>query len=321
MRGRLCRAAGGRLRWSWDLLRGLLRLGLWSLTWLREPDCYGGDSAGYGRRRPDPRPAHDGRRALSDDAGSGLVGRGRAAAARGEWQDAFDLLMEADAVGVLSAADLAALGEVSYAAGHLDVSIESWERAHAASLKGGDQVAAAGAAVRVAMHLLFDTALMAPVRGWLTRAEGLLEGREEAPAHAWFAVVRSYERMLIGDLAGAHRWALRAIEVGAARAPAAAAIGGVAEARLLIFDGDVQRGLALLGEAGAAALSGGACIPPRPGWSTAAGVRPAGPGPVRPCRAMDRGDGAVVPGQCHRQPSRALPRAPGGDPPAARCRH
>ena len=193
---------------------------------------------------------------MSDDAGSGLVGRGRAAAARGDWQDAFDLLMEADAVGVLSAADLAALGEVSYAAGHLDVSIESWERAHAASLRGDDQVAAAGAAVRVAMHLLFDTALMAPVRGWLTRAEGLLEGREEAPEHAWFAVVRAYERMLTGDLAGAHRWARRAIEVGAARAPAAAAIGAVAEARLLILDGDVQRGLALLEEAGAAALSG-----------------------------------------------------------------
>ena len=37
--------------------------------------------------------------------------------------------------------------------------------------------AAAGAAVRVAMHLLFDTALLAPVRGWLARAERLLDGR------------------------------------------------------------------------------------------------------------------------------------------------
>lgn len=193
---------------------------------------------------------------MSDDAGPGLVERGHAAAARGEWQDAFDLLMEADAAGVLSAADLAVLGEVAYAAGHLDVSIEAWERAHAACLRGGDQVAAAGAAVRVAMHLLFDTALMAPVRGWLTRAERLLEGREEAPEHAWFAVVRAYERMLTGDLAGAQRWARRAIDVGARRAPAACAIGRVAEARLLILDGDVQPGLALLDEAGAAALSG-----------------------------------------------------------------
>ena len=62
-------------------------------------------------------------------------------------------------------------------------------------MQAGDQVAAAGAAVRVAMHLLFDTALMAPVRGWLARAERLLEARGETPAHAWLAVVRTYERM------------------------------------------------------------------------------------------------------------------------------
>ena len=64
--------------------------------------------------------------------------------------------------------------------------------------------------MRVAMHLLFDTALMAPVRGWLARAERLLEGQGETPAHAWFAVVRNYERMLAGDVAGAREWARRA---------------------------------------------------------------------------------------------------------------
>ena len=107
----------------------------------------------------------------------GLVERARDAAARGDWQQAFDLLVEADADGLLAPADLPVLGEVAYAAGHLDVTIEAWERAHAACIQAGDQVAAAGAAVRVAMHLLFDTALMAPVRGWLARAERLLEGR------------------------------------------------------------------------------------------------------------------------------------------------
>ena len=193
---------------------------------------------------------------MSDDAGPALVERGHAAAARGDWQRALDLLTEADAAGVLSAADLPVLGEAAYAAGHLDVSIETWERAHAAYLRAGDKVAAAGAAVRVAMHLLFDTALMAPVRGWLARAEGLLEGREEAPEQAWFAVVRAYERMLTGDLTGAHQWARQAVDLGARSAPAAAALGRVAEARLLILDGHVQPGLALLDEAGTAALSG-----------------------------------------------------------------
>ena len=193
---------------------------------------------------------------MSDGAGLGVVERARDAAARGDWQQAFDLLMEADADGLLAPNDLPVLGEVAYAAGHLDVTIEAWERAHAACMQAGDQVAAAGAAVRVAMHLLFDTALMAPVRGWLARAERLLEGQGETPAHAWFAVVRTYERMLTGDMPGARQWARRAIEVGSKCDPAACAIGRVAEARLLILDGDVQQGLALLDEAGVATVSG-----------------------------------------------------------------
>ena len=193
---------------------------------------------------------------MSDDADVGVVERARDAAARGDWEDAFDLLMTADADGLLAATDLPVLGEVAYAAGHLDVTIEAWERAHVACMQAGDHVAAAGAAVRVAMHLLFDTALMAPVRGWLARAERLLEGRGETPAHAWFAVVRTYERMLTGDEPGARQSARRAIEVGSRCDPAAYAIGQVAEARLLILNGDVQQGLALLDEAGVATVSG-----------------------------------------------------------------
>jgi tetratricopeptide (TPR) repeat protein len=193
---------------------------------------------------------------MSDGAGLGLVERARDAAALKDWRQAFDLLMEADAHGLLAPTDLPMLGEVAYAAGQLNVTIEAWERAHTASMQAGDQVAAAAAAVRVAMHLLFDTALMAPVRGWLARAERLLEGRGETPAHAWFAVVRTYERMLTGDLPGARPWARRAIEVGSRCDPAAGAIGQVAEARLLILDGEVPQGLALLDEAGVATVSG-----------------------------------------------------------------
>jgi tetratricopeptide (TPR) repeat protein len=193
---------------------------------------------------------------MSDGAGLAGLERAHSAAAQGEWKQAFDLLMEADAAGLLAPTDLPLLGEVAYAAGHLDVTIEAWERAHTACMQAGDDVMAAGAAVRVAMHLLFDTALMAPVRGWLGRAERLLEGQGETPAHAWLAVVRAYERMLTGDMPGARQWARRAIDVGSKCDPAACAIGRVAEARLLILDGDVQQGLALLDEAAVATISG-----------------------------------------------------------------
>ena len=65
-----------------------------------------------------------------------------------------------------------------------------------------------------------------------------------------------YERMLTGDPPGARQWARRAVEVGSKHDPAACAIGRVAEARLLILDGDVAQGLALLDEAGVATVSG-----------------------------------------------------------------
>jgi tetratricopeptide (TPR) repeat protein len=180
----------------------------------------------------------------------------REAAARGEWKAAYDILMKADADGVAGPGDLPLLGEVAYAAGHLDVTIEAWERTYALCVRAGDPVAAAGAAVRVAMHLLLDTALMAPVRGWLGRAERLLEGRQQAPAHAWLAVVRTYERMLTGDVQGARQWSERAIDVGSQHDAAACAVGRVAAARLRILDGDIEEGLALLDEAGVAAISG-----------------------------------------------------------------
>ena len=192
---------------------------------------------------------------MSDRVREDVLDRARDAAARGAWDEAFALFLEADP-DRLATADLTVFGEVAYASGHLDVTIETWERAHALSVQAGDQVEAARAAVRVAMHLLFDTALMAPVRGWLARAERLLEDQDETPAHAWLAVVRAYERLLTGDQRSARLWARRAIDVGSRCEPAACAIGQVAEGRLLILNGDVDRGLALLEEVGVATVSG-----------------------------------------------------------------
>lgn len=225
---------------------------------MREQDCYGGNPDGYVRPvGPDAGNGNDAKgRAMSDGAGLGLVGHARDVAARGDWRQAFDLLTEADADGRLAPGDLPVLAEVAYAAGQLDVTIETWERVHAASMRAGDELTAASAAVRVAMHLLFDTALMSPVRAWLARAERLLDDGGETPAHAWLAVVRTYERMLTGDQDDARQWARRAIEVGSTSDPAACAIGQVASARLLILDGEVRQGLRLLDDAAVATVSG-----------------------------------------------------------------
>uniref|UniRef100_A0AAU2JYC5 Transcriptional regulator n=1 Tax=Streptomyces sp. NBC_00049 TaxID=2903617 RepID=A0AAU2JYC5_9ACTN len=195
---------------------------------------------------------------MTDATGEGTTGleRARAAAIRGAWDEAYAAYVRAQEAGELGPAELADFAGVAYAAGHLDVAIETWERLHGDLARLGEDNGAAGAAVRVAMHLLFDTALMAPVRGWLRRAERLLDPAAATPAHAWHAVVCSFERLLSGDLDAARDRADRAVEIGRDTDAAAAAIGRVAQARLMMLDGDVERGLALLEDAGAATMSG-----------------------------------------------------------------
>jgi tetratricopeptide (TPR) repeat protein len=185
-----------------------------------------------------------------------LLKRAHGAAADGDWQQAYELFVQADARAALDPPDLVVFAGCAYAAGHVDATIEAWERVHAAGLRADDYLMAAGAAVRVALHLLFDTALLAPIRGWAGRAERLLAGLEGTPVHAWIAVVRSYERLLSGDFGRAREWARQAIDLGTGRDPAAAALGRIAEARSLILDGDVARGLDLLNEAAVATMSG-----------------------------------------------------------------
>ncbi len=190
------------------------------------------------------------------ESGTEVLGRAREAAGQGDWKAAHALLAEADANGLVAEADLPWVAQVAYAAGQLDATIDAWERAHVAAVRGGDDLSAAAAAIRVAMHLLFDTAMMAPVRGWLSRAERLIKDREPTPVHAWYAVVRSYERLLSGDVGTAADWARQAVEIGTPFDPAAAAIGRVAQARCQILAGNVQQGLKTLDEAGVAMLTG-----------------------------------------------------------------
>jgi hypothetical protein len=193
---------------------------------------------------------------MDEVAGTELVAQGREAAADRDWPRAYGLLVRADERTRLAADDLRLLAEVAYATGHVEVTVEAWERAHTEAVRAGDSLEAAGAATRVALHLLMDTALMAPIRGWVRRAERLLEGYDETPVHAWLAVIRSYERLMMGDLTAASRWAGRAIAVGASCNPAAAAIGRVAEAHAVILAGEVRRGLDLVEEAAVVTISG-----------------------------------------------------------------
>jgi hypothetical protein len=179
------------------------------------------------------------------------------ALARAEWTAALDLLRSEREQRPLTPAELDMLGRAAYGAGEFELAITAWEQAYAECQLVGDDAGAGTAAVTVAVYLLIDTGLMAPIRGWLGRADRLLERQEESPAHALAAMVHAYERFLCGDTASARPWAQRAIDLGIRqRVGVAAALGRVATARLLILEGDVDDGLALLDEAAVSVVSG-----------------------------------------------------------------
>ncbi len=180
----------------------------------------------------------------------------RAAVGRGDWSVALDLLAggwrDADAAEGLELRALAAYGN-----GDFEASVSAWEELHSLLAANGDDAGAARAAAMVAMYLMMDTGLMAPVRGWLRRAERLLKNDLEVPACAVIAMVRTYERFMCGDMDAAREQSALAIELGTRLGVApAVVIGRVAAARVTIFDGHLDEGLDLLDEMAVVLMSG-----------------------------------------------------------------
>jgi hypothetical protein len=172
----------------------------------------------------------------------------------GAWSAAVAALDECGAVGP-EALELRA--SASYGSGDLEAALAAWEALVGCCAAAGDQVGAARAAAMLAMFLMMDTGLMAPVRAWLRRAEELVAGEDEGPVHALVALTRTYERFMCGDLEAARRNAAAAIELGTRHEVVPAiAIGRTCTARLRILDGDVEGGLADLDDVARAVGAG-----------------------------------------------------------------
>lgn len=178
----------------------------------------------------------------------------RLAIERGEWQTA---LLTLRAVDEPQADVLELIAQASYGAGELEASLDAWEAMYTLELRRGRPVEAARAAAMLAMFLLIDTALMAPIRAWVRKAERLVVEHPDTPPHALVAAVRTYERLFSGDLAGAREWSSRAVELGTRLGVMpAVVIGRVAAARLTIFEGDVESGLDQLDDIATLLVSG-----------------------------------------------------------------
>ncbi|HET6712652.1 MAG TPA: adenylate/guanylate cyclase domain-containing protein [Actinomycetota bacterium] len=193
---------------------------------------------------------------MSQPADDSVLDRAREAMDRKAWDEAYGLLSEADHSRRLDQDALATLADTAYLAGHPEEAIDAWERVHAAAVRAGEDERGAGAAEQVAALLLY-TGLLAPARGWIQRAESLLVDHPDSPVHGQLAVIHAWTAVLAGDLDQGLLQARRAIDVGTRLGvPAIRIKGRNAEARILIFLGHLQEGLAVLDETAVAALSG-----------------------------------------------------------------
>ncbi len=184
------------------------------------------------------------------------LGDARAAVDRGEWRLALDLLA-ASGLAASSGAGFELRAQAAYGNGDYEGAVSAWEDLYGLRVGDDDRVEAARAAAMLAMFLLIDTGLMAPVRGWLRRAEALLVGMPETPPHALIAMVRTYERFISGDMHAVSEQAARAIDLGVRfGVTPAMVLGRVALARLTLLDGRFEEGLGQLDEIAALLMSG-----------------------------------------------------------------
>ena len=180
----------------------------------------------------------------------------REAASRQSWREAFEAYEQLDQA-TLSAEDLERYGEAAWWRGKLGEAIRLRERAYVAYSGEGKDLAAA----RVALTLSWDEAnrgAFSVAHGWFATAERLLENADESAEHGRAALTRGSTAMFAeGNYPLAIEHFDRAYELARRfgdRDTQVLALAG--KGRALMKTGEIQKGLELLDEGSAAAVSG-----------------------------------------------------------------
>jgi class 3 adenylate cyclase len=181
----------------------------------------------------------------------------RDAARRHEWRDAFEKLQAADRAGLLEPDDLDQLAEVAWWLYRLDVAIAARERAYQGFLRSGNHRRAAGVAMDLAKHH-YAKGDSAVGSGWIANAERLLSTEPECVERGYLARIQSvlaFEGK--GDFGAALEHADVALKIASRfqdRDLLALAIHD--RGRVLVAQGQIAEGNALLDEATVAAVAG-----------------------------------------------------------------
>ena len=181
---------------------------------------------------------------------------GRHAATGGRWRDAYALYSGTEESD-LTAKDLEAFAEAAWWTGRIAEAIDLRERAYAAFNTAGDKHGAA----RIALALSSDHSSRGAFsvgQGWFAKAERLVGGIPESPEYALLVLTRGVDALFAhGNAAEALVDLDRAYELGERLGDREIqAMALTLKGKALVNAGDVDKGLALLDEATAAAVSG-----------------------------------------------------------------
>lgn len=190
------------------------------------------------------------------ESGLGDLVWGRAAIDASQWQEAFDALSVLDASGGLGAEDLEALGDAAWWLSRVSECISAREKAVAAYVAADRPRQAA----LVALRLFYTFAVRgdaAIATGWLRRAARLLEDEPEGVEHGHLRLAEARVARAQRDLDAELVHAREAISLGQRFGDAdLVALGRYVEGRLLVKQGHVEDGMAILDEAMLAAVQG-----------------------------------------------------------------
>ncbi len=190
---------------------------------------------------------------MAVDASAGPLASGEEALRSREWETARGAVEVALQSGESAEAN-DGLGLALWWLRDVDAAIAHRERAYAAFRKRGDLARAVRIALWLATEYLEAVGNEPASRGWLARAERMLEDRPEGSVHGWFALTSGRLRR---DPAEARAEAEAAVQVGREHGDADLEATGLAFLGLALVDsGEVVTGMTKLDEAMAAATGG-----------------------------------------------------------------
>ena len=145
--------------------------------------------------------------------GDGELARGREAAGRLAWADAYTALSLADRSSSLAGEDLELLATAAYLLGRVEDCLRALQRAQQLHAEAGEPRRAARCAFWLAFHLI-NQGELAQASGWLARANRLLEDEQECAERGFLLVPVALGQVVAGDYAAAGRTAARAAAIG-----------------------------------------------------------------------------------------------------------